>query len=180
MKFLFDYLPIIVFFIAYKFGNIYLATALTMITTVLQISLFWLIHRRVEKFHLITMAFVVILGSFTLLLHNPIFIQWKPTVVYWLFSAVLMGSQWFTHKNIIHRMLDEKITLPLKIWRRVNTSWALFFVFLGGLNLYVVYHFSTAAWVNFKLFGTLGLLILFILIQGGYIAKHSAKHESQK
>lgn len=173
MKFLFDYLPIIVFFIAYKYANIYLATALTMITSVLQVVTLWLLHRRFEKFHLITMAFVVILGSFTLLLHNPIFIQWKPTIVYWIFSAVLIGSQMIGSKSLVHRMLDEKIALPLKVWQRLNTSWAIFFAGLGALNLYVVYHFSTNAWVNFKLFGTLLLLLTFILLQALYISKHS-------
>lgn len=173
MKFLFDYLPIIVFFVAYKFGDIYLATALTMIVSVLQVAAMWIMHRRFEKFHLITMAFVVILGTFTLLLHDPIFIKWKPTIVYWIFSAVLAGSQFVGTKSLVHRMLDEKIALPLKIWQRLNASWVVFFAFLGFLNLYVVYHFSTNAWVNFKLFGTLLLLLAFIMLQAVYISKHT-------
>lgn len=173
MKFLFDYLPIIVFFVAFKWGGIYLATALSMITSVLQVAGLWLLHRRFEKFHLITMAFVVILGTFTLLLHDPIFIKWKPTLVYWIFSAVLIGSQFIGNKSLVHRMLDEKIALPLKVWQRLNTSWAVFFAFLGCLNLYVVYHFSTNAWVNFKLFGTLALLLAFIILQALYMAKYS-------
>ena len=182
MKFLFDYLPIIVFFISYKFWNIYVATALTMGTSILQVLIYWLMHKRFEKFHVITMAFIVVLGTFTLALHNPVFIKWKPTLVYWIFSVVLIVSQFIGKKSLIHRMLDEKIALPLKIWKRINLSWAAFFVALGFTNLYVVYHYSTDAWVNFKLFGTFGLMLAFIFLQALYISKHMhlTKKDSKK
>lgn len=172
MKFLFDYFPIIAFFISYKIWNIYIATGITMAASLLQVAIYWLKHRRFEKFHIITMIFILVLGSATLLFHNDIFIKWKPTIVYWIFSIVLLGSQFIGAKSLIHRMLDEKIALPLRIWSRVNLSWALFFIFLGALNLFVVYHYSTNAWVNFKLFGTLGLMVIFIFGQALYMSRH--------
>lgn len=179
MKFLFDYFPIIVFFVAYKVWNIYVATALTMGASLLQVGVYWLIHKRFEKFHIITMLFILVLGGFTLAFHNVIFIKWKPTIVYWVFSLVLLGSQFIGKKSLIHRILDEKIPLPSKIWARVNFSWALFFLFLGVLNLYVVYHYSTNAWVNFKMFGTLGLIVVFILIQALYMSRHLQKDDTK-
>lgn len=175
MKFLFDYFPIICFFIAFKLWGIYVATGVAMGTSVLQVGVYWLQHRRFEKLHIITMIFILVLGSFTLIFHKPIFIKWKPTIVYWIFAVILIGSQFFGSKPIMHRMLKDKITLPTEIWTRLNMSWAIFFVVLGGLNLYVVYHYDTNAWVNFKLFGTLGLMLLFIIVQATYIAKHLRK-----
>lgn len=172
MKFLFDYFPIIVFFVAYKFWNIFVATALTMAASIIQVGIYWIMHRRFEKFHIITMIFILILGTFTLALHNEIFIKWKPSIVYWIFSLVLIGSQYIGTKSLIHRMLDEKISLPLKIWKRVNLSWAIFFFLLGFLNVYVIYHYDTNTWVNFKLFGTLILMVVFIFAQAIYISKH--------
>ncbi len=172
MKFLFDYFPIIVFFVSYKFWNIYVATALTMIASALQVGIYWLNHKRFEKLHLITLLFIIVLGGSTLLFHNEIFIKWKPTIVYWAFSVALFVSQFIGSKSLIQRMLQEKVTLPLKIWSRVNASWALFFAIMGLVNLYVVYHYSTNAWVNFKLFGSLGLMLIFIVLQAFYLSYH--------
>ncbi len=175
MKFLFDYFPIIIFFVAYKVWNIYVATALTMAAAVIQVGAFWLKHKRFEKFHIITLAFILVLGSATLIFHNDIFIKWKPSIVYWAFSIVLIGSHFIGSKTLIRRMLDEKINLPIKVWDKINIAWGIFFIFLGALNVYVIYHYSTNIWVYFKLFGTLGLTILFILVQAIYISKHIKK-----
>lgn len=172
MKFLFDYFPIIVFFVAYKLWGIYIATAITMGASLVQVGVYWLIHRRFEKFHIITMAFILVLGSFTLIFHKAIFIKWKPTIVYWIFSIVLIGSHFIGSKSLIHRMLHEKISLPQKVWNRINMSWAIFFLLLGCANLYVVYHYDTNTWVNFKLFGTLILMLVFIFGQALYMSKH--------
>jgi intracellular septation protein len=173
MKFLFDYFPIIVFFVIYILTkNIYIATAVTMGASLLQVGVYWLMHKRFEKFHVITMVFILLLGGFTLLFHNPIFIKWKPTIVYWVFSVVLLGSQILGKKSLIHRMLDEKIALPIKVWTRINLSWAIFFLLLGVVNLYVVYNYSTSVWVYFKFIGTLGLMIIFIFFQALYMSKH--------
>lgn len=172
MKFLFDYFPIICFFIAYKIGGIYTATAVAIATSILQVGVYWLRHKKFEKMHVITMLFIVILGGATLIFHRSIFIKWKPTIVYWIFSLVLLVSQFTTKKTLMQRMFKDKIELPLKVWSRLNMSWAIFFLGLGFLNLYVVYHYNTNAWVNFKLFGTLGLMMAFIIAQAVYMSRH--------
>lgn len=179
MKFLYDYFPIICFFVAYKLFGIYVATAATMAACVLQVSVYWLIHRCFERMHVITATFVIVLGSATLILHNPIFIKWKPTIIYWAFTLSLLGSQFFSKKTLIHRMLGDKIRIPLKIWEHINYSWAAFFLLLGFLNLYVVYNFSTNAWVNFKLFGTLGLMLFFIIAQALYMSRFMESQEEK-
>lgn len=171
MKLLFDYFPIICFFIAYKFWGIYTATAVTIAACVLQNVVYWLKNRRFEKLHVITLAVVALLGGLTLFFHNAIFIKWKPSIIYWAFAMALLISQWFTHKNIIFRMLGDKVTLPPIVWNRLNAAWAIFFVLMGFLNIYVVYHYDTNAWVNFKLFGTLGLTLLFIIAQACYMVR---------
>ena len=172
MKLLFDYFPILCFFIAYKIGGVYIATAVTMGACALQNIVYWLIHKRFEKMHVITFFSVVILGSFTLIFHKAIFIQWKPSIIYWLFALVLFCSQFFSKKNIMARMLDDKIILPEKVWANLNMAWSLFFIFLGFLNIYVVYHYSLDAWVNFKLFGTLGLTLAFTIAQAIYMSRN--------
>ncbi len=175
MKFLFDYFPIICFFIAYKFSNIYVATAVTIGASMLQLAIYWVIHRRFETMHGLTFLFILVLGGSTLLFHKDIFIKWKPSVIYWAFAATLLISQYFSSRTFLERMLSEKINLSVIIWKRLNISWAIFFVFMGFLNLYVIYHFDTNAWVNFKLFGTLSLTLVFIIVQALYMSKHMEK-----
>ncbi len=172
MKFLFDYFPIICFFIVYKLYGIYVATAATIAASALQVGFYWLKNRKFEKLHLITLALVFFLGGSTLIFHKVIFIKWKPSIIYWMFALVLVISQFFSKKSVLQRMLGDKIALPNKVWARLNLSWAIFFTLLGGLNLWVVYHFNTNTWVNFKLFGTLGLTLLFVIIQAFYMARH--------
>lgn len=172
MKLLYDYFPIICFFVAYKLWGIYVATAVTMAASFLQVGLYWLMHRRFEKVHLMTMVLIFLLGGSTLIFHNIIFIKWKPSIIYWLFSVLLIGSHYFGKSTLIHRMLGDKIKLPQKVWARVNASWGIFFFLMGFANLYVVYNYSTSTWVNFKLFGTLGLTIVFILLQVVYMSRH--------
>lgn len=182
MKLLFDYFPVICFFIAYKFYGIYVATAVTMIACVLQNILYWLKHKRFEKLHVITLFSVLILGGFTLAFHNMIFIKWKPSIIYWVFAIALLFSRYISHKNLLTHLLGDKILLPTRVWNQLNIAWSLFFFFLGFLNVYVIYHYSTNAWVNFKLFGTLGLTIAFTIIQAIYMSHHmkSAPIEPEK
>ncbi len=177
MKFLFDYFPIICFFVAYKFSNIYTATAVTIGASLLQLTVYWLVHRRFEALHSLTFVFIVLLGGSTLLFHKDIFIKWKPSVIYWIFAITLLCSQFFSKKTVLERMLSDKITLTVKIWKRLNLSWAVFFILMGFLNVYVVYHFDTNAWVNFKLFGTLGITVVFIILQALYMAHYMQKKE---
>jgi intracellular septation protein len=172
MKFLFDYFPIICFFVAYKLWGIYVATAVTMATSFIQICVFWLCYRRFEKLHIITFVMVMLLGGSTLIFHKDIFIKWKPTIVYWAFGLTLLGSQIFSKKTIMQHMLDEKVSLPVLIWRRLNISWGIFFLVLGFINVYVIYNFSTNTWVNFKLFGTLGIIMVFAVAQSLYMSKY--------
>lgn len=189
MKLFFDFLPIVLFFIAYKFGGgiytwdgqeydikgIYVATAVMIVATVLQTSFNWLLHRKIEKSHLITLVLVLILGGATLWLQNPDFIKWKPTAVNWLFALAFLGAHIFTDKSLLERMMAEHIQLPTAIWFRLNIAWVLFFILSGVANLYVAFNFDEATWVNFKLFGLLGITIIFIIAQSIYLAKHAVE-----
>ena len=121
--------------------------------------------------HMITMILILILGGVTIFFHDPMFIKWKPSVIYWLFALVLIGSQFIGKKPILKRMMGDKIHLPDKAWLNLSISWAIFFTAMGAVNLYVVYNYSTNTWVNFKLFGTLGLTLVFAVLQAFYIAR---------
>ncbi|MFT3742399.1 MAG: septation protein A [Gammaproteobacteria bacterium] len=171
MKLLFDFFPILLFFIAFKFFGIYVATATTMVGALLQVGIYWLKHRRFESLHVITFITIVLLGGTTLIFHNDLFIKWKPTVLYWIFALVFGISRFIGQKPLIQRMLDSQLSLPLKAWQQLNFSWVLFFAIMGAANIYVLYHFSTNAWVNFKLFGTLGFTIVFLVGQGIYMSR---------
>lgn len=172
MKLLFDFFPIFIFFLAFKFFGIYIATATTMAASLLQVAIYWLRHKSFESLHIITLITVMLFGGTTLLLHNELFIKWKPTAIYWIFAVVFLGSQFIGKKPLIQRLLDSKMSLPKAVWQRLNISWVLFFAVMGIANVYVLYHFSTNAWVNFKLFGTLGLTILFLIFQAIYMSKY--------
>ena len=173
MKILFDFLPILLFFIAYKIYDIYVATAVIIVASIEQVGLFWLKHHRVEKMHLITLVLVVILGGATIFLHNPLFIYWKPTIVNWLFALVFLGSQFIGQKNVLQRMLEEQITLTSQaVWLRLNMAWVAFFIVMGAVNLYVAFNFEENTWVNFKLFGMMGLTIVFVIGQSLYLAQY--------
>lgn len=171
MKFLYDFFPILLFFIAYKIYGIYAATAVAIAASFVQVGWYWLKHRRFENMHLITLALLVVFGGLTLFLQDETFIKWKPTVINWLFGLVFLGSQFIGKKTIVERMMGANIELPAAIWPRINMAWALFFVFLGFVNMYVMYSFDTDTWVNFKLFGMTGLTLVFVLGQGLYLAR---------
>jgi intracellular septation protein len=164
MKFLFDFFPVILFFIAFKVADIYVATAVAIVATFVQVGWLKLRGRKVEPMLWASLAIIAVFGGATLLLQDETFIKWKPTVLYWLFGAVLAGALVF-RRNLIRVMLSEQVQLPDPIWSRLNLSWISFFVFMGALNLYVAYNFSTDHWVNFKLFGGMGLMLLFVLAQ---------------
>ena len=172
MKLLFDFFPVLLFFITYKLYDIYTATAVIIVASLIQVGLFWLKHRRFENMHLTTLALIIVLGGATLLLQNELFIKWKPTVVNWLFGIVFLGSQFIGKKPLIARMMSSAVVLPDSIWLRLNTGWVIFFIALGITNLFVAYNFDTDTWVNFKLFGMMGLTFLFIIAQGFYLAPH--------
>lgn len=172
MKFLFDFFPILLFFVAYKFGDIYVATAVAIAASFAQIGWVMARGRKVEIMLWVSLAIIVVFGGATLFLHNETFIKWKPTVLYWLFAAILLGASILFKKNIIRAMMDKQVSLPETVWNKLNLSWAAFFAVMGGANLYVAYHFSTDVWVNFKLFGTMGLMLVFVIAQSLMLAKY--------
>lgn len=172
MKLLFDFFPIVLFFIVFKYYGIYTATAIAMLASLSQVALYRLKFQRYEKMHLISLAIIIVLGSATLFFHNPWFIKWKPTGIYWLSAIVFFSSSFIGSKPLIQKMMETNVILSSKIWHRLNTAWSLFFVVMGALNLYVAYNYTTDVWVNFKLFGGVGFTLLFVLIQAFYLTKH--------
>lgn len=172
MKFLFDLFPVILFFAAFKLFDIYVATAVAIAATFLQIGWLKWKRRKVDTMMWVTLIIIVVFGGATLALHDETFIKWKPTVLYWLFGAVLGAAELLFRKNLIRAMLGEQVRLPDAAWTRLNWSWAGFFVFMGAANLYVAFNFSTDTWVNFKLFGGMGLMLLFVVLQAAFLARH--------
>lgn len=170
MQLLFDFFPVVAFFIAFKLYDIFVATMVIIVAAVLQIAIHWLWKRSFNRMHIVSAALILVFGAITLTLRNELFIQWKPTVLYWLFAAVFLGSQYFGEKPIVQRMMQEVVKLEPARWRRLNMTWVVFFALLGAINLYVVYHFDENVWVNFKLFGLLGLTLAFVLLQGIWLA----------
>lgn len=172
MKFLFDLFPILLFFAAYKFYGIFTATAVAIGASFAQIGWVWLRHRKVDTMLWVSLAIITVFGGATLALHDATFIKWKPTVLYWLFAAVLLVSELAFKRNLIKAMMQKQMALPEPIWGRLNFGWIVFFVLVGIANLYVAFNFSEDAWVNFKLFGILGLMFAFVLGQGLLLAKY--------
>jgi intracellular septation protein len=176
MYFLFDFLPIVLFFITYKIYGIYTATALAIVVSLGQVIFQWLKNRRVQTNQLLTLGLVTLCGAATLFFHNDIFIKWKPTAIYWAFAIAFTANQLWGKKLLVQRMMEGKLNLAVSIWQRVQASWILFFISMGFLNLYIVYHFDTNTWVNFKLFGTGLLTLAFVIVQAFYMTKQ-AIHE---
>jgi len=171
MKFITDFFPILLFFIAYKMYDIYVATAVAIAASVVQVAYAWHKHRHVENMQWITLGLIVLFGGLTLLLQDETFIKMKPTVINWLFALAFLGSQYIGNKTLVERMIGGSIDLPKAVWTRLNLSWVAFFVFSGFANLYVAENFDTDTWVNFKMFGMLGLTFIFIIGQGIYMTR---------
>jgi len=200
MKFLFDLFPVILFFITLKVAEkaasaslflgkilgflgitatvkpdmvpIMLATVAVIIASVIQISWVKLRHGKVDKALWLSAILVVVLGGMTLYFQNDTFIKWKPTVLYWVFAVVLISADLFWKKNFIQTMMGNDIGLPERVWKTLNLSWAIFFLCLGILNLYVAFNYSIDTWASFKLFGTMGLMFVFIIAQSIAINKY--------
>lgn len=172
MKFLFDLFPVILFFLAFKLYDIFVATAVAIVAAIAQIGWLWICRRQVDKMMWINLAIIVIFGSATLISQDETFIKWKPTVLYWLIATVLLFSNLIFRKNLIQAMLEKQIVLPLFIWDRLNLSWFGFFLTMGCINLYVAFSFSVDTWVTFKLFGATGLMLVFIIVQMMMIGKY--------
>jgi intracellular septation protein len=209
MKLIFDLFPVILFFVAYSAGKrtpdtasalisgllsglglssqvngeqapILLATAVAILATIGQVG--WLLARgkKVDRMLWISLAIIVVMGGATILLRDPTFIKWKPTVLYWAFAGVLLGAEWLFQRNLIRSMMGQQISLPDAVWTRLNLSWGAFFLLMGALNLYVAYRFSESTWVNFKLFGGMGLMLLFVLAQGVFLSRYAQTEQGSK
>ena len=172
MKFLFDIFPVVLFFVAYKIADIYVATAVAIAATFVQIGWVWVRTRKIEPMLWVSLAIIVVFGGATLLLQDETFIKWKPTVLYWLFGVALLVAYYGFRKNLIRAMMGSQITLPERVWTRLNQSWVGFFIVMGVLNLYVAYNFATDIWVDFKLFGGMGLMLLFVFAQALMLTRY--------
>jgi intracellular septation protein len=201
MKFLFDMFPVILFFGVFKWGEghtdsaqamvgqylsglvsggvvgpeqapILLATAVAILATIAQIGYLLLRGRKVDAMLWVSMAITVVFGGATIYFHNEAFIKWKPTVLYWVFALALVGAQLIMGKNLIRLMMKAQVELPDAVWNRLNMAWAAFFAAMGVINLYIAYNFPTSIWVNFKLFGFMGLMIAFVVAQTMFLSKY--------
>tara|TARA_B100001059_G_scaffold30395_1_gene24598 strand:+ start:366 stop:896 length:531 start_codon:yes stop_codon:yes gene_type:complete len=170
-KFLFDLFPIILFFIAFKVYDIFIATAVAIVATLLQIIYVYLKNKKVEKVLLFNGVMITLLGGLTIFLQDKMFIMWKPSVLYWCFALILLFSNVFLKKNLVQMALGKQVELKNKFWNVINWYTSIFFILLGFINLYVAYNFSEDTWVNFKLFGITGLLFIYMIFLGLYISK---------
>ena len=189
MKFLFDVFPVILFFAAFKLWDIYVATAVAIGATFLQIGALASFRKKIDPMLWASLGIIVVFGGATLALRDETFIKWKPTVLYWLFGAALAGGELLFRKNLIRAMLGAQLQLPEAAWAKLNWSWIGFFAFMGAANLYVAFAFSEGfcsnvvdvvaknncendVWVTFKLFGGIGLMLLFVLGQALFLARY--------
>jgi intracellular septation protein len=209
MKLLFDFLPIILFFVAFKVADrskeaaaafatshfgfivsggivgpeeapVLLATVVVVIATLAQVALLLARGKKIDMILWVSLALVVIMGGLTVWLHSETFIKWKPTLLYWVMAAALLVAWLGWRKNLIRTLLGEQLTLPEPIWQRLNMAWATFFAVMGALNLWVAYSFATPIWVNFKLFGIMGMLLVFALGQGLYLSRYMSDDEKEE
>jgi intracellular septation protein len=218
MKLLADFFPILLFFVAYKLYGIYVATAVAIAASVIQVATSWYRHHRVEKMHLATLGLLAVFGGLTIVLQDRTFIMWKPSIVNWLFATVFLASHFVGDKPLVQRMMSHAIEVPRPVWSRLNQLWVLFFIALGAANLYVASDFFVAeaqlqaasgvqeidlthcgelfqgatlalcreaqqleeTWVNFKLFGMLGLTVIFVIGQAFYLARHVKDEEAEQ
>ena len=180
MKFLFDFFPVLLFYIAYNVGKKYtgevdamiLATVLLVLATCVQVSITWLRMRKVENMHIVVLALALIFGGAPIYFREPIYLIWKVTLANWLFAGAFLASHFIGHSPIVKRMMQHAVVLPEFVWNRLSYMWISFFIALGAINLVVAENVSFDAWVDFKLFGLLGLTLLFVIIQSVYLARH--------
>ena len=176
MKFLFDFLPLILFFAAFKFAGIFVATAVAIAATIAQIGWSLARRRKVAGMQWASLVIIVVFGGATLLLHDETFIKWKPTVLYWTGGAAFLASLAF-RRNLIKSIMASELELPEAVWKRLCIAWGVFFLLAGALNLYVAFNFATATWVNFKVFGSLVLIAAFVVAQSFWISRYLPDEE---
>lgn len=171
MKIFFDFFPIILFFAVFKTMGIYAATAVAIVATVGQIAWLWRKNGFVEPMQWVSLGVIVVFGGATLVTQDETFIKWKPSVLYWLMGGALWVGQLVFKRNLLRQLMNAQLTLPDHAWTVLLHSWAVFFTGMGFLNLWVAHHFDTDTWVSFKLFGGLGLMLVFVLVQGFYLSR---------
>ena len=176
MKFLFDLFPVALFFVAIQIWDIFVATAVAIAASFAQVGWLALRKKRIEPMLWASLAIIVVFGGLTLYLRDKTFILWKPTVLYWLFGSVLAGAA-FLGRNLIRALLSEQMQLPDAVWRRLNWSWVGFFAFMGAANLYVAFNYSEKIWATFKLFGGMGLMLLFVVAQALVLARYAEQKQ---
>lgn len=206
MKFFLDFFPVVLFFLAYKFFGdippqlvdsanslpfieisskepkdaIYFATLVLILATIVQNIVHFLVFKKLEKMHIISLGILIAFGSMTLAFKDPLFIKWKVSIFNWFFGAAIIGSQFIGEKPLIERMMAQAISVPKRIWKQVNLVWGIFFLFVGVVNIYIAYNYDEETWVNFKLFGVLGLTFVFMVVQGIYLATHALPMEEDE
>jgi len=209
MKLLFDFLPIILFFIAFKVADankeaaavfatshfgfmvsggvvgpevapVLLATVVVVIATLAQVAMLAARGKKIDLMLWVSLVLVVVMGGLTIWLHSETFIKWKPTLLYWVMAVALLAAWALWRKNLIRVLLGEQLKLPEPVWQRLNVAWTAFFALMGAINLWVAYTFSTPTWVNFKLFGIMGALVLFAVAQGMYLSRYISDEEQDK
>ena len=209
MKLLFDFFPIILFFVSFyqaKFlidntfiGNLVnperpehinatiIATGMAIVASFIQVGYHWIKTHKFERMHLFSLGLITVLGGITIIIGDPAFIQWKPTVLNWVFAAIFFLSIFIGEKNLVERMMGSQLDLPDYVWTRLNLSWVAFFLVSGAANLYVAFYYDTGAepdvrmatWVDFKLFGLMGLTIIFVVLQAIYLARYIQEEEEE-
>ncbi|HKO88938.1 MAG TPA: septation protein A [Burkholderiales bacterium] len=173
MKFLFDLFPVILFFAVYSYSkDIYLATMVIIPATIAQVIYARLKFGKVDGMLWASLVLILVMGGLTLWLHDARFIKLKPTLLYWLFALIFLLAPFIAKRNLIQSMLSKEIKLPAQVWARLNLAWVGFFALMGALNLYVAQNYSESTWVNFKLWGMTACMLVFILAQGLFIARH--------
>lgn len=207
MKLLVDFFPIILFFISYHQANFLVentfigslldptkselitativATGVAIVASFFQVGYHWIMTRKFEKMHLFSLALITVLGGLTIMFGNPDFVKWKPTVLNWLFAGVFFISFFIGEKTLVERAMGNQIELPEAIWNRLNIAWVVFFIISGAANLYVAFYYALEldekirmdTWVDFKLFGLMGLTLLFIILQAIYLTRHISEED---
>jgi intracellular septation protein len=180
MKPIIEFFPIVIFFAAYKFYGIYIATEVIMAATVVELLIYWLIYRKIESMHKMKLGLILSMGGLTLYLHDEQFIKWKATIFEWIFGVIILGSQFFGSKTFIQKILENALELPTAVWKKLNMITAMFFFALGFLNIYVMYNYSTDDWVNFKTFAVPVLMIVFFSILLGVASYKQAPTSEPK
>jgi intracellular septation protein len=172
MKLFLDFFPIVLFFATFKLGGIMAATAVAIAATLLQIGYLWKTKGHVEPMQWVSLGVIVVFGGATLLTQDETFIKWKPTVLYWLMGGTLLAGFWLFKRNFLRVLMSAQLELPDHVWNVLLHAWSAFFAIMGCVNLWVAYNFDTDTWVSFKLFGSLGLMLVFVIAQGMYMSRY--------